>query len=232
VAAVAASFTAAPPAEAETRLGPTVFPKPSSWSDCGDGFGGSERLSTIAAGAASGYALHEHRYCPTRPVTVSYYFYAYDAGDRNICALVDNRCDQSLPFDAFAVTTVAFGPGDFALGGLCSEAGCPVTGALPESNLAPIKNVIVETIDDAGEYGVTHNVLWDPTSAPAPAPALPAGAPAPDEPGTVGDPQLPAPSEQAPEAPVAGTPATDGVVVTPPADAPPLRFLRIGAPSR
>jgi hypothetical protein len=235
LATLAATLAGAGTAHAQTRTGPTVFPKPTSWSDCGDGFGGSERVSTVAAGATTGYALHEHRYCPTRPVTVSYYFYAYDQSDRNICALADNRCDESLPFDAFAVASVTFGPGDFAPGGFCSAAGCPVTGALPEGNPTSIKNVIVEPVDDAGVYGVTHNVLWDPMPTPTPAPAPPAGAPSPGPVATVGDPQLPAQGEEPPVAPAPDMPATDGVVAGPSADAPPpllRRFGTFGSPTR
>lgn len=216
--AIAALLGGAGAAEAATRTGPTVLLRPTPWTDCGDGTGGSERLATVATDAAHGYALHEHRYCPTRPVTVSYHFYAYDASDRNICALLGHACDRSLPFGAFAVSTVTFTPADFALGGACFLTGCPVIGALPAGNVAQIKNVIVEPIDDAGSYGVTHNVLWDPASPPAigPAPAGPGtGVAGPSAPAD------PAASPLAPADPVPAPPALDppGAPSTQPAPA-------------
>jgi hypothetical protein len=214
-------------AMAETVHGPTAFLAPTAWTDCGDGLGGSERLSTVAAGATAGLALHEHRYCPTRPVTVSYHFYAYDEADRNVCARLQTVCDPSLPFDAFVVATVTWSPGDFAPGGACFASGCPVIGALPIGNAAAIKNVIVEAIDDAGDYGLTHNVRWDP--APPAEPQAPGGAAPGAEPlageapatgpaggGPAIEPQLPAPGEEAPAPPAPDAPPS-GPAAEPPA---------------
>lgn len=167
------------PAAADTTRGPAVPMKASDWTDCGNGLGGVERLSTLPASATAGVALHEHRYCPTRPATVSYVFYAYDAADRNICTLAETTCDPSVPHDAFAVVTATWRPGDFTLGGDCYPRGCPLRAELPAGTTTEVKNVVAEAIDDAGAYGLVHNVSWRaplvpadaPPSAPPPLPA-------------------------------------------------------------
>src|SRR4051794_33504934 len=56
----AAALGVAGPAGAAPNPGPTAFLAANAWSDCGDGLGGSERLTTVGTGPATGHALHEH----------------------------------------------------------------------------------------------------------------------------------------------------------------------------
>jgi hypothetical protein len=200
-----AALGAAGVASAAPKPGATVFPAANEWTDCGAGIGGSERLVTVGTGAATGHAVHEHRYCPTRPATVTYYFYAYDASFRNICELPASVCDPAIPFGAYAAVTLAMEPGDFEPGGRCHEDGCPAVAPLPAANRSAIRFVVAESVDDTGAYGLTHRVAWDPTPVPVPEPPAPAPEPVPEPPAP--EPQ-PAPEPPAPEpAPGSPTPA-------------------------
>lgn len=218
VCAVAALGVAGP-AWAGTVAGPSVDAAANGWSDCGDGLGGSERLTTVGTGAATGHALHEHRYCPTRPASVTYYFYAYDTSFRNICDRPERPCDPAIPFHAYAAVTLAMAPGDFGPGGRCHEDGCPVVAPLPAGNGAAIRLVIAEAVDDTGAYGLTHMVGWDPTPtlSPEPDPAPVPRPPTPDPPAS----DRPA-SEPAPDPPAPEPPASE------PAPEPAAAHLRLG----
>jgi hypothetical protein len=196
-----AALGAAGVASAAPKPGATVFPAANAWTDCGAGIGGSERLVTVGTGASTGHAVHEHRYCPTRPASVTFYFYAYDASFRNICELPASVCDPAIPFGAYAAVTLAMGPGDFEAGGRCHEDGCPAIAPLPAANRSSIRFVVAESVDDTGAYGVTHRVAWDPTPLPAPEPPAPAPEPVPDPPA-------PGP-EPAPEPPAPGSPGPE-----------------------
>jgi hypothetical protein len=206
--------------------GPTVFPAANAWSDCGSGIGGAERLVTVGTGPATGHAVHEHRYCPTRPASVTYYFYAYDASFRNICDLPQSPCDPAIPFGAYAAVTLSMEPGDFAPGGRCAEDGCPAVAPLPAGNGSTIRFVVVESVDDTGAYGVTHRVRWDPT--PIPAPQVPVPDPVPEpEPAPPADPAPapdPAPQPEAPspdpEAPPPAEPPAAGPQLPDPGEEP------------
>jgi hypothetical protein len=205
------------PAWAGTIAGPTVFVAANGWTDCGDGTGGSERLTTVGTGPATGHALHEHRYCPTRPASVTYYFYAYDRSFRNICDRPERVCDPDVPFGAYAAVTLAMQPGDFEPGGRCHEDGCPVVAPLPAANGAAIRRVIAEAVADTGAYGPTLALPWDPTPTappdPAPVPPDPSAPdppaePSPEPPGSEPAPEPPA-SEPAPEPPTSDPPASE-----------------------
>ena len=190
---------AAGPAWAGTVQGPTRSVAAGEWTDCGDGSGGTERLTTVGTGPATGHALHEHRYCPTRAATVTYYFYAYDSSFRNICERPERPCDPAVPFGAYAAVSLATEPGDFEPGGRCHEDACPVVAPLPASDAPAIRLVLAEAVDDTGRYGLTHSVRWDPTPIPEPDPA-----PDPDPPSA--------------EPPVSDPPAYEPPSIDPPAD--------------
>jgi hypothetical protein len=202
-----AALGAAGVAPAAAKPGATVFPAANEWTDCGAGVGGSERLVTVGTGPSTGHTVHEHRYCPTRPATVTYYFYAYDASFRNICELPASVCDPAIPFGAYAAVTLAMEPGDFEPGGRCHEDGCPAVAPLPAENRSTIRFVIAESVDDTGAYGMTHRVAWDPTPVPLPEPPATAPEPAPEPPAPEPGPGPPAPEPQPiPDAPAEPAP--------------------------
>jgi hypothetical protein len=232
-----AAFGVAGSAWAGAVEGPTVFLAANGWTDCGGGLGGSERLTTVGTGPATGHALHGHRYCPTRAATVTYYFYAYDSSFRNICERPERACDPTVPFGAYAAVTLAMEPGDFEPGGRCHGDGCPVVAPLPAANGAAIRLVVAEAVDDTGRYGLTHAVRWDPTPIPEPPPVpeppppVPGLAPEPptsEPPGWEPAPEAPAPQPPTPEPeppaqdpPASEPPAAEPPAAEPPATAPP-----------
>jgi hypothetical protein len=231
---------AARPAYAGTIEGPRAFVAANGWTDCGNGLGGSERLTSVGTGPATGHVLHEHRYCPTRPASVTYYFYAYDRSFRNICERPERVCDPAVPFGAYAAVTLEMQPGDFEPGGRCHDDGCPVVAPLPAANDAAIRLVLAESVADTGAYGLTLTLPWDPTPIPEPDPPVvpeppaadPPAEPAPEPPAVdppPGDAPAEPPAADPPAEPGPDTPPTSGPTVDPPpADGSLGASLRLG----